>query len=181
MVTKRVEAPGEGRPGKLSIRARVHALYEPEVEAFESAIRAIEEQDEYLPRLGESRVLCESGEPVGYARVLQALEFRFLFFQRNYEYVLHYVLEEGSSRGDSFRVWWVLEERRDEDFLLTDGSLYFESVTVGGERYTYAAYAIHTVFERERLGLRAALERFGERDLYNGLTALAEEASRREG
>ena len=162
------------------MRAHMHALFETELQSFENAIRAIEEQDDFLPRLEASEVLCSSGEPVEYARVLQELEFSFLFFSRSYEYVLHYNLTDRLPEEELFRIWWELEEPRDDQILTTDGSLYFERVLVDGKEFTYVAYATHTVFKKERLGLRAALERFGEKDVHNAIIALAEEARRRE-
>lgn len=176
VLAEKVTGPVEGLPGELHSEARLHALFRTEIGAFEAALRKIEEQPEFLPRLAETEVLCSTGEPRSYAEVRQRLSFRFLFFSRDYEYVLHYFLENPGS--DRFVVWWVLKEPLDGQILTTEGSWYFERVTLGGEEYTYMAYTTRTAFDRERLGLRAALERFGARDARQAMLALNEEARR---
>jgi hypothetical protein len=156
----------------------MHALFNEDFDAFEDAIRDLARQQEFLPRLETSEPLCRSGRPLSYARVRQKLAFRLLIFSRTYEYVLHYNFDESSRGNSALDVWWVLAEPLDDQIIETDGSWYFEEVEVNGERYTYMAYATHTVFRERKLGLQAALERFGERDVRNAMLAMREEAAR---
>lgn len=156
----------------------MHGLFRADLQSFEDAIRDLSRQQEFLPRLQASEPLCRSGQPLSYARVRQKLAFRLLIFSRTYEYVLHYSFEDSRARGNALNVWWVLAEPLDDQIIQTDGSWYFEEVQIEGERYTYVAYATHTVFQRRRLGLRTALDRFGERDMRKAMLALQEEAAR---
>lgn len=176
MVAAEVGEP-DSASGELQSVARMHALFNTPIEAFESALRAVAEQDDYLPRLEESILLCSSGTPMEYGRVRQKLSFRLLFFGKDYEYELHYFFDD-SVRGE-FLVWWQLAEALDGQIEHTDGVWYFKEVFIQGTNYTYMTYATRTVFRKETLGLRAAIERFGERDVRDAMIALNEEARRR--
>lgn len=176
LISAEVSEPEANDSGELQSEAKMHALFSTDIDAFERALRRIEEQPEFLPRLAESEVLCSSGDPRSYAEVRQLLRFRFLFFRREYEYVLHYTLENPDA--DTFVVWWVLKEPVDDQIVETEGSWHFERIRREGEEYTYMSYATRTIFRRKRAGLRAALERFGARDVRNAMLALDEEARR---
>jgi hypothetical protein len=178
LVEEHIAELGEGERGELRSRARMHALFEVELEAYEAALRKIEEQPSFLPRLAESELLCSAGEPVSYARVRQKLEFRFLFFSRSYEYTLHYNLENSDGARESFAAWWVLLEPIGGQILHVDGSWYFEKVRHRGRSYTYMAYATETLFREKRVGLESALRRLGSRDMRRAMHALTKEAQR---
>jgi len=155
----------------------MHGVFDTPIEAFEDALRAVEEQDDYLPRLEESEIICSAGNPLEYVRLRQKLSFRFLSFGRDYEYVLHYFFDD--QIPGTFVVWWQLATALDDQILETDGTWYFEEVVVGGRKYTYMTYATRTLFREESLGLRTAIKQFGEHDLHNAMAALNEEARRR--
>ncbi|NBB90396.1 MAG: hypothetical protein GVY23_04205 [Spirochaetes bacterium] len=165
--------------GELDARLYLHGLFPEAMGDFETAIRDIEGQNEFLPNLEASEVLCSDGRPASYARVRQSLGFRFLMFSRDYEYILHYFLERSEGRDAALNVWWQLDEPLDDQIVTTDGSWYFEPVVVGGQEYTYMAYGTHTVFLEQKMGLKAAMERFGERNAAKAMRALQAEASAR--
>jgi hypothetical protein len=179
LIEKDVRPLRDSAEGELEIRAHMHGVYEGEISDYLAAIRDIERQAEFLPRLEESEVRCRSGNPVEYARVRQRLAFRFLFFSRDYEYVLHYVIDDRTDEEDGFTTWWVLAEPLDEQILTTDGAWHLRSVHRDGESYVYMGYATHTVFRERSFGLRSALNRFGERDIRRAMQGLHEEATGR--
>ncbi|NBF41119.1 MAG: hypothetical protein GVY14_11970 [Spirochaetes bacterium] len=179
LVEKNIRTLNNSEQGELEARLHMHALFGENIAHFKSAIRDIERQENFLPRLEASEVLCSSGRPVTYARVRQKLEFRFLIFSREYEYILHYSLEGPAGSGAELNVWWTLAEPIDDQITATDGSWYFEPVVVDGVSYTYMAYGTHTVFREERMGLRAALDRFSERNAAAAMRALQAEAAER--
>lgn len=179
LVEKNVRSLNNSATGELEIRAHLHGVFRGNVREYEAAIRDIENQSSYLPRLAVSEVLCRDDAPASYARVLQRLSFRFLFFSRDYEYVLHYAIEDRvDEEGGGFTVWWVIAEPRDDQIVTTDGAWHFETVTVDGESYVYMGYATHTVFRERKIGLRTALRRFGERDIRRAMTALRDRVLR---
>ncbi|MFP4565751.1 MAG: hypothetical protein ACLFNX_04555 [Spirochaetaceae bacterium] len=179
LVEKNIRTLKNSAEGELDARLHLHALFPEDVEDFEAAIRDIERQSEFLPNLKASEVLCSDGRPTSYARVRQELGFRFLIFSRDYEYILHYFLESTDGRDASLNVWWQLDEPLDDQILTTDGSWYFERVVVEDREYTYMAYGTHTVFRERKRGLKAAMDRFGERNAAAAMKALQEEAAER--
>ena len=179
LVEKKIRTLSNSEQGELEARLHMHALFRENIEHFKGAIRDIERQESFLPNLEASEVLCSNGSPVNYARVRQKLEFRFLIFSREYEYILHYFLEEPTESGAELNVWWTLAEPIDDQITATDGSWYFEPVVVDGASYTYMAYGTHTVFRDEKMGLRAALDRFSERNAAAAMRALQAEAVER--
>ena len=173
LVQKNVRSLNNSDIGELEITAHMHGIYRGNLSDYEAAIRDIEMQSTYLPRLTVSEVLCNDKVPTSYARVLQQLSFSFLFFSREYEYVLHYAIDDRvDEEQGGFTVWWVLAEQRDEQIVTTDGAWHFEAVVVDGEAYVYMGYATHTVFRERKVGLRTALRRFGERDIRRAMAAL---------
>lgn len=179
LVEKNIRTLSNSEQGELEARLHMHALFRADIEDFKAAIRDIDRQENFLPKLEASEVLCSDGPPVNYARVRQELEFRFLIFSREYEYVLHYFLEGPAESGAELNVWWTLAEPLDDQITATDGSWYFEPVVVDGVSYTYMAYGTHTVFREEKMGLRAALDRFSERNAAAAMRALQAEAVER--
>lgn len=136
----------------------------------------IDRQQEFFPNLEVSEVLCSNGPPVSYALVRQKLSFRFLFFSRESEYILHYFIDELTRPDSAVNVWWHLAESVDTQIVVTDGSWYFEPVVVHGRAYTYVAYGTRTVFREEKTGLKTAMERFAERNAAGAMLALQERA-----
>jgi hypothetical protein len=179
LVEKNIRTLSNSAQGELEARLHMHALFRENIEHFKGAIRDIERQENFLPRLKASEVMCSNGRPVTYARVRQKLEFRFLIFSREYEYVLHYFLEGPAETRAELNVWWRLAEPLDEQIAAIDGSWYFEPVVVDGVSYTYMAYGTHTVFREEKMGLRAALNRFSGRNAAAAMRALQAEAVER--
>lgn len=177
LVEKNIRALSNSSQGALDARMHLHAVFREDIEDFKKAIRAIDRQEEFLPSLEASEVLCTDGRPVSYARVRQKLAFRFLIFSREYEYILHYFLDGSDERGAELNVWWELAEPIDDQIVATDGSWYFERVVVDGQAYTYMAYGTHTVFREQKMGLRTAMERFGERNTAAAMRALQEKAA----
>lgn len=179
LVEKNIRILNNNAQGELEARLHMHALFREDIGDFKTAIRDIDRQDEFLPNLEASEVLCSDGRPVTYARVRQKLAFRFLIFSREYEYILHYFLEGPAESGAELNVWWKLDEPIDDQIVATDGSWYFEPVVVDGVSYTYMAYGTRTVFRERKMGLRAAMERFGDRNTAAAMQALQEEAAER--
>jgi len=181
LVEKNIRTLSNNAQGELDARLHLHALFREDIDDFETAIRDIEGQSEFLPNLEASEVLCSDGNRVSYARVRQKLGFRFLIFSRDYEYILHYFLEspDADGRDAALNVWWQLDEPLDDQIVTTDGSWYFEPVVVDGQEYTYMAYGTHTVFLEQKMGLKAAMERFGERNAAAAMRALQAEVSER--
>jgi hypothetical protein len=174
LVEKNVRSLSNNEQGQLEARFRMHVLFPQQFEAFRNAIRDIDRQDEFLPNLEVSEVRCSDGNPVTYALVQQKLAFRFLFFSREYEYVLHYFLDETTGPDAAFNVWWHLAESLDGKIIATDGSWYFEPVVVDGRSYTYMAYGTRTVFREEKTGLRTVMDQFAERNTVAAMQALQE-------
>jgi hypothetical protein len=179
LVEKNIRTLNNSAQGELEARLHMHALFREDIQDFKTAIRDIDRQEEFLPNLEASEVLCSTGRPVSYARVRQKLEFRFLIFSRKYEYILHYFLEGPAETRGELNVWWKLAEPLDDQIVTNDGSWYFEPVVVDGVSYTYMAYGTHTVFQEEKMGLRAALDRFSERNAAAAMRALQAEAVER--
>jgi hypothetical protein len=150
----------------------MHALFPEAIADFREVIVDIERHTEFLPNLAISEVLCSNGPPVSYARVHQKLAFQFLFFSREYEYIMHYFIDESTGSGASLNLWSSLAESIGGQVVATNSSWYFESVVVNGRSYTYMAYGVRTVFREQTTGLRMAMERFGERNTAAAMQAL---------
>lgn len=170
--------PSDGDGAYESV-GHMHALYDTPLQGFVRALDDIEGQAEFLPRLEVSDVICSDREADGYVRVRHGLSFRFLFFRRDYRYVIDMFVEDEVDAFESYRVWWELRDPENGEIVKNSGSWYIARVEVEGRELTYVAYAVHTVFATRQVGLPVALTRFGERDVRNAVNALHDEAQRR--
>jgi hypothetical protein len=165
---------------ELAATTDMHALYDVPIAAFEQVIRDINEHERFVPRIEESEIVCSDGSPVSYASVRHDLSFKFLFFGSDYEYRVHYFIEDSIEERELFRSWWTLEESLDGQMADISGSWLFSTVRHGGKEYTYVRYSSKTVFSDTVFGLKAAYERFGANDVSKMMTAMRDEASSRQ-
>ena len=171
--------PSQGEGAYESV-AHMHVIFDVDARVLAQALRDVERQPRFMPRLTRAEVICRELEAEGFLRVEQELSFRVLIFRRDYRYVIDYFIEDDGEESGAFRVWWVLSDPGDGQIIRNSGSWYVSAVEINGAQHSYVAYAVHTVFARRQAGLRTALRRFGERDVRNAMEALYEEAVRRE-
>lgn len=168
-----------GEEGELAATTDMHALYDVPISAFEEVIRDINSHERFVPRIEESEIVCSQGDPVSYATVRHDLSFKFLFFGSDYQYRVHYFLEDNVQERERFRTWWTLEESVDGQMSDISGSWLFNTVRYDGKEYTYVRYSTRTVFAETVFGLRAAFDRFGENDVAKMMNAMRDEAAAR--
>jgi hypothetical protein len=165
--------------GKLAATTDMHALYDVPIAAFEQVIRDINDHERFVPRIEESEIVCSDGRPISYATVRHDLAFKFLFFGSNYQYRVHYFIEDKVEDQGLFRSWWSLEESLDGQMADISGSWLFSTVRHEGNEYTYVRYSTRTVFAETVFGLKGAFDRFGENDVAKMMNAMRDEASTR--
>lgn len=168
-------------PGAILVNtAEYDLLTDVPLESLREAITALDNYDEFAPRVTKSNGLPLSEGEVGERSWLQelTLSFRVLFFGEVYDYILR--LDEADlDIPGSYGVEWRLERSLDGKFKDVWGGWFLQEIFVDGEPQTYVRYWNRTDFAEGSAGLEAALRWFGPRDVRGNIMAFVEEARRR--
>ncbi|NBF40810.1 MAG: hypothetical protein GVY14_10380 [Spirochaetes bacterium] len=174
------EDPAFSEAGVVSV-IEYHGVYPLSVEELRSAITAYEEYTVISRRVvaSEGRPAPEERpyEPIGTVIERQAAlmrtSFKFLFFGRDYDYVLSSMTEE--LPGDAILVRSAMTESLDGGLSAIHYSWYLEPLGNGaaggggsgkrGNAATYLRYFARVDFAEEPNGLRLALELFARSDV----------------
>ncbi|MFW6223455.1 MAG: hypothetical protein ACOC4A_01065 [Spirochaetota bacterium] len=148
--------------------AEYHGVYPLSVEELRAAITAYGEYAEISRRVVESEIRRNPGEPpyepvgtvVEQQAALMRTSFRFLFFGRDYDYLLSSMTEE--LPGDAILVRSAMTESLDGGLAAIHYSWYLEPLDDGDaeDAETYVRYFGRVDFAEQPNGLRPALELF---------------------
>lgn len=163
--------------GAIMVSGHMHTLFATPLHGFVSAAQDYEAHPDFLSRFVDAEILCSNNN--SYVRTRQELSFRVLGFGSDYEHELHYfITDEIASRGQ-FTMLWKLAESLDRKHTDIYGGWFFREIMFNGHPHTYVSYKTTSVFRETQLGLRTALNRFGERDMRNIILDLSAEAALR--
>lgn len=179
------ENPAFSDAGVVSV-IEYHGVYPLSVEELRSAITAYEEYTVISRRVvaSERRPVPEEPpyEPVGTVvdrqAALMRTSFKFLFFGRDYDYVLSSMTEE--LPGEAILVRSAMSESLDGGLSAIHYSWYLEPLDNGGTggaegggtARTYLRYFARVDFAEEPNGLRLALELFARSDVERLLESI---------
>jgi hypothetical protein len=168
-------------PGVILVNtAEYDLLTEVPLEDLRDAIIALDDYEEFAPRVTKSNGLPLSQKGAGVRSWIHeiTLSFRILFFGEVYDYILR--LDEADlDNPGSYGVEWRLERSIDGKFQDVRGGWFLREIIVEGEQQTYVRYWNRTDFAEGSAGLEAALRWFGPRDVRGNIMAFVEEARRR--
>jgi hypothetical protein len=178
IIYNRVERQRIGGEEHLVADAAVHGVYRLPMQYLVDAIADIDDHDDYIPGVVESREVCSRQGVQNLKRQRITTSFGFLFFRQSYENTVD-IYSTHEPQATSWLSWVTLHRSHDGKLADVSGVWYLEQVRLGAERATYIQRRSRTVFEDEPLGLEAALSAFSGNQLRHWLTALHEEAERR--
>lgn len=173
------DTPEFSEAGVVSV-IEFHGVYPLSVEELRSAITAYEEYPVISRRVVASEVLRAPEEPpyepigtvVERHAALMQTSFKFLFFGRDYDYVLSSMTEE--LPGEAILVRSAMTESLDGGLSAIHYSWYLEPLVDGdgGTAGTYLRYFARVDFAEEPNGLRLALELFARSDVERLLESI---------
>lgn len=171
--------PGFSEAGVVSV-IEYHGVYPLSVKELRSAITAYEEYPVISRRVVASEVRqapeTPPYEPIGTVLERQAAlmrtSFKFLFFGREYDYVLSSMTEELPPEGILVRS--AMTESLDGGLSAIHYSWYLEPIAEGegGTAETYLRYFARVDFAEEPNGLRLALDLFARSDVERLLESI---------